>query len=122
MMCGKLPVFTVDEDVYDNRPTLLIGTVDKFAQIVREKRTNGLFGVSDGSPPDLIIQDELHLISGPLGTIAGAYEVAFDLMFARSRAQSKSHWLHSNDLQSARAGARAVRSRSVSVPAAGNRS
>jgi hypothetical protein len=81
-MHGKLPVFTVDEDVYDNRPTLLIGTADKFAQIVREKRTNGLLGVSDGSPPDLIIQDELHLISGPLGTIAGAYEAAFDLMFA----------------------------------------
>lgn len=58
------------------------GTADKFAQIVREKRTNGLLGVSDGSPPDLIIQDELHLISGPLGTIAGAYEAAFDLMFA----------------------------------------
>ncbi|EXL01680.1 DNA/RNA helicase [Brucella anthropi] len=81
-MHGVLPVFTVDEDVYDNRPTLLIGTADKFAQIVREKRTNSLFGVSEGSPPDLIIQDELHLISGPLGTIAGAYEAAFDLMFA----------------------------------------
>ncbi len=81
-MCGILPVFTVDEDVYDNPPTLLIGTADKFAQIVREKRTNSLFGVSEGSPPDLIIQDELHLISGPLGTIAGVYESAFDLMFA----------------------------------------
>lgn len=81
-MCGVLPVFTVDEDVYDNRPTLLIGTADKFAQIVREKRTNRLFAVSDGSPPDLVIQDELHLISGPLGTIAGVYEAAFDLMFA----------------------------------------
>ena len=79
---GTLPVFTVDDDVYDNRPTLLIGTVDKFAQIVREPRTNSLFGVSDGSPPDLIIQDELHLISGPLGTIAGVYEAAFDLMFS----------------------------------------
>lgn len=81
-MCGILPVFTVDDDVYDNRPTLLIGTADKFAQIVREKRTNRLFGITDGSPPDLIIQDELHLISGPLGTIAGVYEAAFDLMFA----------------------------------------
>lgn len=81
-MCGKLPVFTVDEDVYDNRPTLLIGTADKFAQVVREKSTNRLFGISDGSPPDLIIQDELHLISGPLGTIAGIYEAAFDPMFA----------------------------------------
>ncbi|RMH03810.1 MAG: DNA/RNA helicase, partial [Nitrospirae bacterium] len=76
------PIFTVDEDVYVHRPTLLIGTADKFAQIVREKRTNRLFGISDGFPPDLIIQDELHLISGPLGTIAGIYETAFDLMFS----------------------------------------
>jgi hypothetical protein len=82
VMYGLLPVYTVDEDVYDNRPTLIIGTADKFAQIVREKRTNSLFAVSDGSPPDLVIQDELHLISGPLGTIAGLYETAFDLMFA----------------------------------------
>ncbi|PRX29979.1 helicase-like protein [Meinhardsimonia xiamenensis] len=82
VISGLLPVHTVDEDVYDKRPTLLIGTADKFAQVVREKRTNRLFAVSEGSPPDLIIQDELHLISGPLGTIAGIYESAFDLMFA----------------------------------------
>lgn len=81
-MCGALPVLTVDEDIYETPPTLLIGTVDKFALIVREKRTNALFGVSSGSPPDLVIQDELHLISGPLGTIAGAYETAFDLMIS----------------------------------------
>ncbi len=79
---APLPVWTVDEDVYRARPTLLIGTVDKFAQIVRRTEVNGLFGLGTGSPPDLILQDELHLISGPLGTLAGLYEVAIDRMIS----------------------------------------
>lgn len=80
---GPLPVWTVDEDVYDQRPTLLVGTVDKFAQIVRRPETNGLFSMGGDNSPDLIIQDELHLISGPLGTVAGTYESAFDILFSR---------------------------------------
>jgi len=74
-----LPVWTVDEDVYRVRPTLLIGTVDKFAQIVRRPETAALLG-SGGSPPELIIQDELHLISGPLGTVTAVYESAIDMI------------------------------------------
>lgn len=86
---GSLPVWTVDEDVYRERPTLVIGTVDKFAQVVRRVETNALFGIAAGSPPDLVIQDELHLISGPLGTVAGTYEAAFDLMFSAGAARPK---------------------------------
>ena len=81
-LSGPLPVWTVDDDVYDQQPTLLVGTIDKFAQIVRKPEVARLFACSSGAPPDLIIQDELHLISGPLGTVAGLYESAIDLMFS----------------------------------------
>ena len=76
-----LPVWTVDEDVYREKPTLVVGTVDKFAQIVRRKEISDFLGLAN-RPPDLVLQDELHLISGPLGTIAGLYEAAIDRMLS----------------------------------------
>jgi len=76
---GRIPIWTIDEEICRYTPSLLIGTVDKFAQIVRKAETGALFGKgTNNAPPDLIIQDELHLISGPLGSIAGLYEVAVD--------------------------------------------
>jgi len=76
---ARLPVWTIDEEVYRHAPALLIGTVDKFAQVVRKLETGAIFARgAPHSPPDLIIQDELHLISGPLGSMAGLYEVAID--------------------------------------------
>ncbi|WIV50274.1 DNA helicase [Marivivens sp. LCG002] len=79
---GHLPFWTVDEDVYRELPSLLIGTADKFVQIVSKPETGRLFGLADAqrNPPDLIIQDELHLISGPLGTMAGLFETAIDAL------------------------------------------
>jgi len=77
-----LPVHTIDELVYRHMPSLVIGTVDKFAQIVRKSETSAILGGA-GSSPDLVIQDELHLISGPLGTIMGIYESAIDAICAR---------------------------------------
>jgi helicase-like protein len=76
-----LPVWITDTDVYRHRPTLIIGTVDKFARIPWVEEASSLFG-SDGNtlPPELIIQDELHLISGPLGTLVGLYETAIDTL------------------------------------------
>jgi hypothetical protein len=85
----SLPVYTVDEIIYRECPTLLIGTIDKFAQIARNAKTNVLFAVTQGQPADLIIQDELHLISGPLGTLAGLYETALDRMLTRTGAPPK---------------------------------
>jgi hypothetical protein len=116
-----LPVVVVDEEIYRLLPSLVIGTVDKFAQLTWRGETQALFGrvnrrcarhgyvtddlrstdwelntdtsqhaaknhhpaarlehISPLRPPDLIIQDELHLISGPLGSLAGLYEAAVD--------------------------------------------
>ncbi len=108
-----LPVVVVDEEIYRLLPSLLISTVDKFAQMPWNPQVQMLFGQVNGRctrhgfrspgtrdtdshpkvdrlpaaktvhqgplrPPDLIVQDELHLISGPLGTLTGLYETAVD--------------------------------------------
>ncbi|MFF4230220.1 helicase-related protein [Streptomyces sp. NPDC001820] len=76
---NPLPVYVVDDDVYEHRPSLVIGTVDKFALLAWRPDARALFGIGDSgkraySPPELVIQDELHLIAGPLGSMTGLYE------------------------------------------------
>lgn len=99
-----LPIVSVDEPIYRRLPAFLLATVDKFAALPWTAECGALFGkVShfdpnvgftgpadtkrSGSllpqgllPPELVIQDELHLISGPLGTIAGLYEIAVEAL------------------------------------------
>jgi len=85
-----LPVHLIDEEIYRYRPTFLIATVDKFAQVAQREQTFSLFGKdSNDMPPELIIQDELHLISGPLGTITGIYEAAFRKMCTYNNVRAK---------------------------------
>ena len=105
-----LPIVTVDEAIYRRLPAFLIATVDKFAALPWKGEAGAFFGhvdradetgfygaaepgrglpLGDGhrlDPPDLVIQDELHLISGPLGTIAGLYEAAIDRLATREMA------------------------------------
>jgi hypothetical protein len=113
----SLPVVLVDEDIYARCPSLIIATVDKFAQISWNPNVKSIFGkvdtycdyhgfydsaitkhadshkIAKGKkpedyisknikllPPEMIIQDELHLISGPLGTLSGLYETAIEYL------------------------------------------
>lgn len=107
-----IPVYLVDEEIYSRCPSIILSTVDKFARLPWDVKTNALFGrvnrlcsrdgyvaigddhkrhpktadlptssltpVKSFAPPELIIQDELHLITGPLGTVYGAYETIIE--------------------------------------------
>jgi hypothetical protein len=109
---GGLPVLFVDEQIYRELPAFVVATVDKFAMLPWRGETGMLFGrvnAREGSrfygpldaspkaatrlpeglfPPELIVQDELHLISGPLGTMVGLYENAIDFLSTRRGAAS----------------------------------
>lgn len=74
-----MPLLVFDEQIYNEPPTLLFGTVDKFAQLAWKNEAASLFGKSRGNlPPELVIQDELHLLSGPLGSMSGLFEFVVD--------------------------------------------
>ena len=81
-----LPLKVIDEQIYAEPPTLLVGTVDKFAMLAFQAEARHIFGIDTPySPPELVIQDELHLISGPLGSMVGHYETVIDALCTTSR-------------------------------------
>lgn len=102
-----IPVVFVDEQIYRELPCFIVATVDKFAMLPWRGETGMLFGrvaARNGKqffgpmdkppkgaaltpsgllPPELVVQDELHLISGPLGTMVGLYETAIEWLSSR---------------------------------------
>jgi hypothetical protein len=77
-----LPVYEVDTDLYRQPPTFIVGTIDKFAMLAWRAEAAKFFGIEGGRRagpgPALLIQDELHLISGPLGSLNALYEPVID--------------------------------------------
>lgn len=71
---GGFPIVLVDEDIYENPPTILFATVDKFAQIAWKGASGKFFNNRNNRKPELIIQDELHLLNGTLGSMVGLFE------------------------------------------------
>lgn len=114
---GRLPVWFVDSDVYRECPTILIGTVDKFATLPYRGEAKAIFGLVDGyckscgftsdaSPhrkrcgstgssegatrgADLVIQDELHTITDNIGSVYGLYETALEFLARRGTSLQK---------------------------------
>jgi superfamily II DNA or RNA helicase len=76
----SFPIYVIDEQIYDDPPSAIVGTVDKFVQVIRNPiSARKIFAVDKNMRSlDLIIQDELHLISGPLGSISGLIEILIE--------------------------------------------
>ena len=86
---APLPCNVVDEALYQSPPSLLIGTIDKFARLAWVGRASEFFGGTSRRPPELIVQDELHLITGPLGSVAGLYEAALETLLCARGSRPK---------------------------------
>lgn len=94
--CPTIILSTVDKFArlpWDVNTNALFGRVDRIcsrdgyvaigADHARHNRTeelptSTLRSIKPFLPPELIIQDELHLITGPLGTVYGAYETVIE--------------------------------------------
>jgi hypothetical protein len=74
-----IPMQIVDAGVRRDKPSMIIATVDKFAWLPAwSPEQTAFLGGAGGVGPSLVLQDELHLLNGPLGTTAALYEIAID--------------------------------------------
>lgn len=102
--CPTVIISTVDKFArlpWDEKMGLLFGKTDRYCErhgyiAVGEEHPNRhnkskslpaslTIGTKQFYPPELIVQDELHLITGPLGTIYGAYETVVEDMCSIER-------------------------------------
>ncbi len=97
--CPTVVISTVDKFArlpWDEKTGLIFGSTDRYCErhgylaigekhAKRHNKKGGLkkaevHNVKQFYPPELIVQDELHLITGPLGTIYGGYETVIEDM------------------------------------------
>ncbi|QRP46172.1 helicase-related protein [Amycolatopsis sp. FDAARGOS 1241] len=86
----ELPVAVVDDILYEEPPSIVLATVDKFARLQFLPDAGKLLGL--GTPfrqPSLVIQDELHLLSGPLGTTVAVFDAVIQLLLGRGGSPPK---------------------------------
>ncbi|MFF3425389.1 helicase-related protein [Streptomyces sp. NPDC002602] len=86
----ELPVGVVDEVLYEEPPTILLATVDKFARLQFKPKAGSLLGLDTSfRQPSLIIQDELHLLSGPLGTTVAVFDAVIKMLLGKNGSAPK---------------------------------
>lgn len=86
----ELPLAVVDDVLYDDPPSILLATVDKFARLQFKPEAGRLLGLGSGyRQPSLVIQDELHLLSGPLGTTVAVFDAVIQLLLSRDGSKPK---------------------------------
>lgn len=94
--CPSLLIATVDKfarPAFEPRASHLFGQVDHHHCVHGYYRFSGTHPTPTGRsasrtfvpvpplpPPELILQDELHLVEGPLGSMVGLYETAVDFL------------------------------------------
>lgn len=136
-----IPAYTVDEQIYARLPSVVVATADKFARPAFEPRAAGLFGKvthhnrtrygfyhreRDGNhrysvetgplpPPELILQDELHLITGPLGSLVGLYETAVEYLCLDERGRKPKYIASTATVRSAGEQVKSVFARDILV-------